>query len=119
MGVAEDQLLHHAVHHVLHGEPAPLALDVRVEHHLHQHVPQLLPQQVRVVPVDALGGLIGLLQQSPADGLVGLHLVPGAALRRAEHPDDLQQVVVVVSRFLLKMYHIPAPIASPLIGKIA
>ena len=119
VGVAEDQLLHHAVHHVLHGEPAPLALNVRVEHHLHQYVPQLLLQKRGVVPVNGLGGLIGLLQKPPADGRVGLHLIPGAALRRAENADDLQQVAVVVSVFLSKMYHIPSPIASPLIGKIA
>ena len=45
-GVAVDQLLGHAVHHVLHGEAAGLRFDLGVEHHLHQHVAQLLAHGV-------------------------------------------------------------------------
>ena len=111
VGVAEQQLLHHAVHHVLHGEPSPLALNVRVEHHLHQHVAQLLLEENGIVVVDGLGGFIRLLQEAAADGLMCLRLVPGAAIFRAEEPDDLQQVRIVIVRFPCKIYHTYAPIA--------
>ena len=111
MGVAEQQLFHHAVAHVVHGEAARIGLDVRVEHHLHQHVAQLLLEKHGVVVVDGLGGFIRLLQEAAADGLMRLRLVPGAAILRAEEPDDLQQVRIVIVRFPCKIYHICAPIA--------
>ena len=111
MGVAEQQLLHHAVAHVVYGEAPRVGLDIRVEHHLHQHVAQLLPEKDGVVVVDGLGGLVGLLQQSAPDGLVGLRLVPRAAILRAEQTDDLQQILIAILRFPNKIYHTYAPIA--------
>ena len=105
MGMAEQQLSHHAVHHILHGEAAPVALNVRVEHHLHQHVAQFLPQHGSTVQINGLRRLIALLQQPSADGRMGLHPVPGAALRGAEDADDLQQILVAVVRLLRKIYH--------------
>ena len=103
MGVAEQQLFHHAVAHVVHGEAPCVLLDVRVEHHLHQHVAQLLPEQCGILRVDGLRRLVCLLQQSAADALVRLHPIPRAALGRAQQPDDLQQVVVVITGFPCKI----------------
>ena len=61
VGMAEQQLLHHTVAHVVHVEVPRVLFNVRVEHHLHQHVAQLLLQKVGVAGVDSLGGLVGLL----------------------------------------------------------
>ena len=72
VGMAVDQLPGHAVHHVVHGEPAPLRLHLGVEGHLHQHVPQLLAHTVGIIVVDGVQGLVRLLQEIPADGAVGL-----------------------------------------------
>ena len=105
MGVAVQELFHHAVHHILHGEAAPILLDVGVKDHLHQHIAQLLLQQRRIVQVNGLGGLVALLQQAPANGGVGLRLVPGTALRGAKQPDDLQQIRIVVAWLPRKIYH--------------
>ena len=72
MGMAVHQLPGHAVHHICHGEAAPLRLDLGMEGHLHQHVAQLLAHAAGVVVVDGVQNLIGLLQEVPADGAVGL-----------------------------------------------
>ena len=111
-----DQLLGHAVHHVLHGEAAGLRFDLGVEHHLHQHVPQLLAHGVGIVPVDGVQHLVGLLQKIAADGGVGLLPVPGAAPRGAQQPHDLQKVLVAVTRLILKIYHNAPAFARKFVG---
>ena len=105
VGVAVHQLLGHAVHHVVHGEAAPLGLNLGVEGHLHQHVAQLLAHAAGVVPVDGVQGLVGLLQEIPADGPVGLLRIPGAAPRRPEQPHDFQEILPAVTALTLKIYH--------------
>ena len=52
-----------------------------MEHHLEEHVTKLFAQMLGASLVDGLAGLIGLLQQIAADGLVVLLRVPGAASR--------------------------------------
>ena len=105
VGMAVYQLLGHAVDNVVHGEPAPLRLDLGVEGRLHQHVSQLLAHASRVVPVDGVQSLISLLQEVPADGPVGLLRIPGAAPRRPEQPHDFQEILPAVTALTLKIYH--------------
>ena len=105
VGMAVDQLPGHAVHHVVHGEAAPLRLDLGVEGHLHQYVAQLLAHVRRVVPVDGVQSLIRLLQEVPADGPVGLLRVPGAAPRGPEQAHNLQEILPAVTALTLKIYH--------------
>ena len=111
MGVAEYQLFHHAVDDIFHGETAGIGLNVGMEHHLHQHIAQFLTQQSRILPVDGLHRLIRLLQEAAANGFVGLFLIPGTALRRAQQMDNFQQIFVTVTRFQIKIYHTYTPIA--------
>ena len=94
-----------AIHHIRHGEAAPLLLNGGVEHHLHQNVPQLLAHIHRVVPVQGVQRLVGLLQEIPADGLVGLLGVPGAAPGRPEKPHDPKKILPVIAAITLKIYH--------------
>ena len=94
VGVAKDQLFAHFPADIREGAAALLFFQHRVEYHLHQHVPQLFPQHPGVVCVDGLQSLAGLFQEVFADGLVGLDLVPGAAiLRVAQDADDLDQIL--------------------------
>ena len=79
MGMPEEHLANLTVGHIVHGEIASLPLDVGMEYHLQQQIPQLLLQQGRVLPVDGLGHLIGLLQQTAPQGGMGLHSIPRTA----------------------------------------
>ena len=98
MGMAVYHLLGHAVHHVGHGEAAPLGLDLGVENDLHQHVSQFLAHGVGIVSIQSVQHLISLLQEIPPDRLVGL-------LRFPQDPHDLQKVLPVIMGFILKIYH--------------
>lgn len=80
MGMPEEHLANLTVGHIVHGEIAGLPLDVGMEYHLQQQIPQLLLQQGRVLPVDGLGGLIGFLQQTAPQGGMGLHPIPRTAV---------------------------------------
>ena len=84
MRMAVHQFPADAVDHVRHGETALFRLDLGVEHHLHQHIPQLLAEPGHVAVVDGLHRLAGLLQKIPPDGLVVLLPVPGASPRFPE-----------------------------------
>lgn len=75
----EEHLANLTVGHIVYGEIAGLPLDVGMEYHLQQQIPQLLLQQGRVLPVDGLGGLIGFLQQTAPQGGMGLHPIPRTA----------------------------------------
>ena len=98
MGVPVDQLLAHAVNHVVQGELSGLLGHPGMKDHLKQHVSQLLLQMLRVALVDGLGGLIGLLQHIAPDALVGLFPVPEAAIRGAQQGHNLPQIVQAVRR---------------------
>ena len=117
MGMAEDHFLRHAVHHVCHGEAAPLLLHDGVEHHLHENVPQLLAHVRRAVLVQRVDDLVCLLQEIPADGLMGLLGVPGAAPGTAQKAHDRQEILIVIAALTLKIYHTLSPIARKFNGK--
>ena len=105
MGVAVDQLFAHPVHHIIEGELSGLPGHGRVEHHLEQHVAQLLLQVVHVHAVDGVGSLIGLLQHILPDGPVGLRHIPGAAPGGPEQVHDPEQVIHLIAFYHLKIYH--------------
>ena len=80
-----------------------LALNIRVEQHLHEHVAQLFLQVRRITGVDGLADLIRLLQEVAADALVRLHLIPGAAVRRTQVRDERNEVAQVIAFFAEKI----------------
>ena len=84
----EHQLLTDAAAHILKGKASPLFLHGSVEHHLHQHVPQLLPEQNGLVCINGFQRLAGLFQKIFADGRMGLHLIPRAAIFRVPQDAD-------------------------------
>ena len=118
MGVAEDELFADAVGHGVQIEATGLLLHKGVEHHLEQHVAQLLLQVLGAALVDGLHGLIGLLQEIAADGLVGLLRVPGAPAGRPQEADNLLQVLDAVRILILKIYHISRPPATSFSKKL-
>ena len=88
----EEHLANLTVGHIVHGEIAGLPLDVGMEYHLQQQISQLLLQQGRILPVNGLGGLIGLLQQTAPQGGVSLHPIPRTAVLRPQQRHDVQQI---------------------------
>ena len=105
MGVAEDELLAYAVGHVVQVEAALLLLNGGVEHHLEQHVTQLLLEVLGGLLVDGLGHLVGLLQEVAADGLMGLLGIPLAAAGGPQHLYNVNEILDVVLVLERKIYH--------------
>jgi len=93
-------------------------LHTRVQSHLEQHIAQLLLQVLGAALIDGLHGLIGLLQEIAADGLVGLLRVPGAPAGRPQEADNLLQVLDAVRILILKIYHISRPPATSFSKKL-
>ena len=112
VGVAVDELFTDPVGYRVQVEAAGLLLHPGVKNHLEQHIPQLFPQMLRVVLVDGLSGLVGLLQEITANRVVILFPVPGAAPGLAQDADDLHQVPYTVRILILEIYHTSLPSAS-------
>ena len=110
--MTEDELSAFRVGNVVDGHAAAVSLDIRVEQHLQQHIAQLLAEHGRVVAVERFAGLIGFLEEIPADGQVRLRRVPRAAARRTQRVYQPDQVVQRIARFASKIYHTFVSFAS-------
>ena len=76
-----------------------------MKQHLHHHIAQLLFQKLGVLGVDALTGLVDLLNEVAADGVMVLYHVPGAAPGVAEDGNDLPKVIHIIMLFPRIGYH--------------
>ena len=101
--VAVDELPAGRVRNIVNIEMPGLALNIRVEQHLHEHIAQLFLQVRRITGVDGLTGLIRLLQEVSADALMCLHLIPRTAARRAQERDERHKVAQVIAFFAEKI----------------
>ena len=72
---------------------------------MEQHVSQFFPEMHWILLVNCLAGLVDLLQKIPANAFVGLDAVPGTAVRRTEHPNQLTEIFKIIARFAIKIYH--------------
>ena len=117
MGMAEHQLLRHAVYHIVRSKVLLFLLHHGVEHDLKQHVPQLFLHTGEIVPVNGVQRLVGLLQKIPADGLMGLLTVPRTALGGTQQVHDDEKILPPIALFPLKIYHISTAFASYFILK--
>ena len=89
------EILVYLAAHLVDVELAFVGGDLRLEHHLHEHVAQLLAQVARGGPLDGVDGLVGLLDHVLGDGGVGLLAVPGAAVGLAQLPYGAHEGVEV------------------------
>ena len=89
--MAPGHLLDEAIEHVRHGELAGLGRHLAVEHDLEEQVAQLLGEVPRVVLVDGLQDLVGLLDQVGLEGGAGLLAVPWAASLAAQPGHERQE----------------------------
>ena len=80
MGMAAAELLVDPAQDVGDGEEAGLVRHLGVKDDLEGEVAELLFQLGRIVLVDGLQDLVGLLQQVRLDARVGLLAIPGAAV---------------------------------------
>ena len=103
MRVPVDELLAGRVRNIVNIKMPGLALNIRVEQHLHEHIAQLFLQVRRITGVDGLTGLIRLLQEVSADALMCLHLIPRTAARRAQERDERHKVAQVIAFFAEKI----------------
>ena len=79
--------------HVGQRELAGVRRDLRMQHHLHEHVAQLLAQMRGIVALDAVERLVGLLDHVFANAAVRLLAVPRAAVGLTQAPDGLHQML--------------------------
>ena len=104
--MAEHQLLHRAVADIVQIKPAAIGFDAGMENHLHHHVAQFFLHQLGIIGVDGLAALVNFLQKIPADGVMGLHPIPRAALGRAQQTNHFHKIFISISGFLRKINHI-------------
>jgi hypothetical protein len=97
MGVAGDHLRCDGLNHVCGGEVPALGGKLCVEDYLEEQVPQLFLYSRRVVRLDGLDELVGLLDEVGLEGLVGLLLIPGAALPELVH--DAEEFLEFLSSY--------------------
>ena len=105
MGVAVYQLLADIISHIVEIERSVFTLDLRMEYYLEQQVAELLAKHFGAVLVDALTYLVGFLDEVGANALMGLDLIPGAAVFGSQYFDDMPEVVDTVSVLEVKVYH--------------
>ena len=67
--------------------------NLRMQHHLHEHVAELLAQVRRVIGLDTVECLVGLLDHVLTDALMRLFAVPRAAIGLTQAPDGLHQML--------------------------
>ena len=85
--ITPDHLVDQTTGHVVDGPPLVLGQllgEPRVQHHLQQHVAQLLAQRVGVVGADRVVRLVALLQQITGEAAVRLRPLPRVATRRGQ-----------------------------------
>ena len=88
-----DELGIDITRHVGQRKLAGVSSNLRMQHDLHEHVTQLLAQVNRVVRLDAVERLVGLLDHVLANAAVRLLAVPRAAVGLTQTPDGLHQML--------------------------
>ena len=91
--VAANELGVDIARHVGQRKLAGVGSNLRMQHDLHEHVTQFLAQVNRVVRLDAVERLVGLLDHVLADAAVRLLAVPRAAIGLTQTPDGLHQML--------------------------
>ena len=104
VGVPLDHLVADGRDGIRDIELAVPAADLRLHHHLHQDVAQLVVEVIHIALVDRVDGLVGLLQHAGSQALVGLLPIPGTAARALEDAHDLHQLVKAEA---LQLHQIP------------
>ncbi len=98
MRMATDELVVDVARDVGHREGSGVRRDLGVQHHLHEHVSELLAQVRLIAGLDAVQGLVSLLDHVLADALVGLFAIPRATIGLAQAPDRLNEGLHLLAR---------------------
>ena len=81
------------VRHIGQRKLAGVRRNLRMQHHLHEHIAQLLAQMRHVVRLDAIERLVGFLDHVLADALMRLLAIPRATVGLTQAPDGLHQML--------------------------
>ena len=87
------QFLGKLAHHFLDREGARFGPDLGMEQDLQQEVAQFLPQFARILPVNRVQNLVGLLEQVGLQRVMGLLPVPWTPVRRPELGHQLYEFI--------------------------
>ena len=93
MRVTTDELGVDIACHIGQRKLTGVRRNLRMQHHLHEHVAQLLAQVCRIIGLDAVERLIGFLDHVFADAAVRLLAVPRAAVGLTQAPNGLHQML--------------------------
>ena len=93
MRVTTDELGVDIARHIGKRKLTGVRRNLRMQHHLHEHIAQLLAQMRHVVRLDAIERLVGFLDHVLADALMRLFAVPRAAIGLTQTPDGLHQML--------------------------
>src|SRR5262249_13274996 len=107
--VAAAHLVDHRTTDVVDVEASGLARHLGMEDDLQEQIAELAAQLLRVVAIDRLGDLVGLLDDVLADRLVRLLAIPGAAARGTQPRHDLHQLVETLHRAPRARVALPRP----------
>jgi hypothetical protein len=88
MGVSADELFARLAGGVLQSEGSAFGGEIGVEDDLEEEIPEFLAEVGVVRVADGVDRLAGFLEESDAEGFVGLLAVPRTTFRRAEEADD-------------------------------
>ena len=91
--MAADHLLVHVGAHVVDVELAGIGSYLALQHHLQQHVAQLLAQVRDIGGFDGVHRLVCLFDHVVRDALVRLRAIPRASVRRAQRGDGGDELV--------------------------
>ena len=91
--VAADELGVDIACHIGQRKLAGVRRNLRMQHHLHEHIAQLLAQMRHVVRLDAIERLVGFLDHVLADALMRLLAIPRATVGLTQAPDGLHQML--------------------------
>ncbi len=104
-----NQFLTYVVANIVEVEIALLGLDLRMEHHLHKQVAQLLAEHFGTVCIYPLANLVSFFDKIGAYAFMRLHLIPRAAVFRSKYLHDIQEVVDSISVFKFEFQNPSTP----------
>ena len=93
MRVTTDELGVDIARHIGKRKLTGVRRNLRMQHHLHEHIAQLLAQMRHVVRLDAIERLVGFLDHVLADALMRLFAIPRATVGLTQAPDGLHQML--------------------------
>ena len=99
MWVSDDKLFTDISYHIVKSEIVVFGLDNCMENHLQKNVAKFFSHHFRRVTVDSLHDLIDFFKKIFLDRLMGLDLIPRAAVLASENYHDIRKIIDIKAVF--------------------